>query len=305
MKHACLTALLLLASTTAVVAGGPMVQRGEQADAPMAPGALQVGRVVATDVFLGVEGRPITPEEIAACECHFPEKSGLVITRVVPGSPAEEAGLREGDILLTISGSRIRKPADVLMSMRYCNPGTPLHLSILRVRDKRREGQPKMRRMPLVARPVKRGEPVYIGRIEARTINPSPETAREIERHQSAIVRHLTAKIPDKEAIYAEFDAISALLPENPMPGHLRLYYTSRGEMLTITRRPGEHCELEIALHYPNGQMRHICSLGYALTPEFRRRFIEMALEQEKAREASAAEPAPAAPQPDAPTRAE
>lgn len=34
------------------------------------------------------------------------DKTGLVITRVVPGSPAEEAGLQADDILLAVNGAK-------------------------------------------------------------------------------------------------------------------------------------------------------------------------------------------------------
>ncbi len=244
-----------------------------QAGAPAAEGApLRVGRVVETDVFLGIEGRPVTDEEAEACEGTLHGNRGLMVTRVIPGSPAEKADMRAGDIVTEMADM-----GALLRSMRHMRPGIPMHLTLLRVRENRREGQPRMQRLHVSPRLESRGEPVHVGRMEAKDIRPSAEAMAKIEQHQSKVIRILGEGRPDLAALNMEFDAICALLPPNPQPGHLRLFFKSRGETLSVTRRPGDSMPFTVSLHYPDGQSRLVCQLGTVLNEEFRSRFDELA----------------------------
>lgn len=56
---------------------------------------------------------------------------GLTIVQVEPESPAAQAGLRVGDILLALDGEPVRHPEDLLQTVRD-RVGAQLHLRILR-----------------------------------------------------------------------------------------------------------------------------------------------------------------------------
>ena len=69
-----------------------------------------------------------------------PEESGVItVQRVVPGSPAEKAGLAPGDVLYSINGVEIRKGNDEAMKKAKVDyrPGQTIHYIV------KRNGAPK------------------------------------------------------------------------------------------------------------------------------------------------------------------
>lgn len=59
-------------------------------------------------------------------------KSGAVIAQVVPDSPAEEAGLREGDVVTAIDGKKVESGADMRNQVGLLQPGRTIELTVLR-----------------------------------------------------------------------------------------------------------------------------------------------------------------------------
>jgi serine protease DegS len=56
--------------------------------------------------------------------------SGLRVTRVLPGGPAQLAGIRQGDVILDIAGQPVTHPAVVSRAIATARPGTELALGI-------------------------------------------------------------------------------------------------------------------------------------------------------------------------------
>jgi serine protease Do len=73
---------------------------------------IKSGRVVRG--YLGVEIREVADEDVK--ELKLPRKEGVYVNKVFPGTPAEEAGLRDKDVILSIDGRETAKP-DVLRSI--------------------------------------------------------------------------------------------------------------------------------------------------------------------------------------------
>jgi S1-C subfamily serine protease len=57
---------------------------------------------------------------------------GARITTVLEDSAAEEAGLRDGDVITGLNGEEIRNPGDLTRAMRGLEPGDEVELEILR-----------------------------------------------------------------------------------------------------------------------------------------------------------------------------
>ncbi|MEW5995860.1 MAG: PDZ domain-containing protein, partial [Candidatus Zixiibacteriota bacterium] len=58
---------------------------------------------------------------------------GILVTEVVPGGPAAVAGLREGDVLVSMDGIRLRSALDLRNRVRQSYPGTIVELGFVRL----------------------------------------------------------------------------------------------------------------------------------------------------------------------------
>ncbi|MGI6874413.1 S1C family serine protease [Amycolatopsis sp. 3B14] len=80
--------------------------------------------------YLGVVGVPAPlPDEVAE---HTGQHAGLRIVEVVRGGPAERAGLRPGDLVLTVGRSRITDAQDIQRQLFAEVIGTRLAITVLR-----------------------------------------------------------------------------------------------------------------------------------------------------------------------------
>jgi membrane-associated protease RseP (regulator of RpoE activity) len=88
--------------------GGPMVNRG----------------------FLGVGLVDLTPE----LRTHFgvPEDSGVMVSKVETGSPAEKAGIKVGDVLTLIDGKAMKSSWDVMGKVRTYDNSQQVPIEIWR-----------------------------------------------------------------------------------------------------------------------------------------------------------------------------
>lgn len=57
---------------------------------------------------------------------------GILLSDIVEGSPAESAGLRRGDVILTINGEQVRSRQQALLIVARLNPGDEVQLEGLR-----------------------------------------------------------------------------------------------------------------------------------------------------------------------------
>jgi membrane-associated protease RseP (regulator of RpoE activity) len=87
---------------------GPMVRRG----------------------YLGVALVDLTPE----LRSHFgvPDDAGVMVAKVEPGSPAEKAGIKVGDILTRIDGGAVKSSWDVTGKIRKLDDGQQIPIEVWR-----------------------------------------------------------------------------------------------------------------------------------------------------------------------------
>jgi len=79
---------------------------------------------------LGVLIQSVTPDLAEAFE--LKDSKGALISEVNPGSPAEKAGLKAGDIVLSFNGKTVESHEDLRMKVARTTPGTKVKLGILR-----------------------------------------------------------------------------------------------------------------------------------------------------------------------------
>ena len=62
----------------------------------------------------------------------LPERSGALVQSVIPQSPAEEGGLRRGDLVINAGGTEINDPRSLLMQVENAQIGKPFELEVVR-----------------------------------------------------------------------------------------------------------------------------------------------------------------------------
>jgi S1-C subfamily serine protease len=94
---------------------------------------LRAGRSLAKPdqtAFLGVESQTLTPD--IADQFDFDIESGAIIASVTPGSPAEQAGLRRGDVVIRFADEEIDSAADLINAVRAQKPGDKVEITYRR-----------------------------------------------------------------------------------------------------------------------------------------------------------------------------
>ena len=87
----------------------------------------------------GGEDLPFGLEELPFTLPHGRAWQGVVVTLVVEGSPADEAGLRDGDVITAIDGESLASPQQLSDAIADRQPGDRVTLSVLRSGDGERE----------------------------------------------------------------------------------------------------------------------------------------------------------------------
>jgi putative serine protease PepD len=74
--------------------------------------------------FLGVESRPATSGD-----------AGAQIVSVSAGSPAEEAGIQEGDLVTQVGDDDVQSNTDLAAAIRSHQPGDQVSITVVRGGD--------------------------------------------------------------------------------------------------------------------------------------------------------------------------
>ncbi len=80
--------------------------------------------------WIGVEVQEITPD--LAESFGMPDSRGALIAGVMRGSPADKAGIRPGDVLLSIDGHQIKDAENMLALIAALEPGRPGRIGLRR-----------------------------------------------------------------------------------------------------------------------------------------------------------------------------
>ncbi len=80
--------------------------------------------------WIGIETQDITPE--LADSFGLPQESGTIIAGVVRNGPADRAGIRPGDILLTVDGKKVGNTNEMLNLIAQLTPGGKSTMTLMR-----------------------------------------------------------------------------------------------------------------------------------------------------------------------------
>lgn len=89
---------------------------------------LKNGRVIRG--FLGVTISEVTPDLAQAFK--LPEATGALVEQVSPGTPADQAGMKAGDVILEYNGQKVTDPRSLRLAVSQTPPGSKVNLKIWR-----------------------------------------------------------------------------------------------------------------------------------------------------------------------------
>jgi len=80
--------------------------------------------------YLGISMNDVTPEN--ASFFNLPDANGAIISQITPDSPASRAGLKSGDVLRDLNGTKIPNGSALQVAVSQVAPGNTITLGILR-----------------------------------------------------------------------------------------------------------------------------------------------------------------------------
>jgi len=137
---------------------------------------LKNGRV--TRAYLGILPQDVTPIMAKA----FGEKDakGVVVGDVTSSSPAHDAGVQRGDIILELNGKPVADSNQLRMTISMMQPGTAIQLKLVR-NGSTREITAKLAEMPVETAKVKSGEEGVDKALDGVAVsNVNPQIAEQL-----------------------------------------------------------------------------------------------------------------------------
>ena len=95
---------------------------------------LRAGKAADTNPgYLGVSSQTLTPE--IAEQFGFSTDRGAIVAQIVPGSPADEAGIRRGDVITAFDGKEISSADQLVNAVRNKTAGEKVEVTFKRGED--------------------------------------------------------------------------------------------------------------------------------------------------------------------------
>jgi S1-C subfamily serine protease len=124
------------------LAGGPLLDGRGRVAGIVSLGLAAVGRyslAIPTALFLErrarlESGQPAPPSERHAWIGFYPQANddGIAISGVVPGGPADSAGLQRGDLLVSVDGRAVQSLRQLYRALWKKGPGETVGMQVLR-----------------------------------------------------------------------------------------------------------------------------------------------------------------------------
>jgi len=103
----------------------------------------------AEHAFAGLQPAPITPQ--IAQQLGLDSTEGAIVAGVVAGGPADQAGLRPGDVITAVGDEPVTSPEDLLAALRTHRPGDTVTMTVRAPGDDARQAQVTLTDRPAVS----------------------------------------------------------------------------------------------------------------------------------------------------------
>ncbi len=94
-------------------------------------------QIIATGVVrrgaLGINIEDVTRE--LQEKLQLPDREGVYITRVLPGTPAEKIGLSSSDVIVSLNGEKMRNSNEFLLRVGNLPPGTKIGIGVIKKKE--------------------------------------------------------------------------------------------------------------------------------------------------------------------------
>jgi serine protease Do len=80
--------------------------------------------------YIGATVQSLSPDLASSLGLH--SVKGALVAQLTPGGPAEQAGLRSGDVVTSLDGRQVESSADLTRQVALVRPGQSIHLSVTR-----------------------------------------------------------------------------------------------------------------------------------------------------------------------------
>ena len=192
---------------------------------------------------IGVMIQDLTPDLAEALGLDV--ERGALISRVEPESPAEEAGLQAGDVIVAVNGSEVEGSRDLRNAIGMVRVGGELEIDVQREQRRHRlavrvggadagarpgtvESPPALEGAAL--RDLRQGDPAH-GRIEgviAAEVEPGSRAARNGIRPGDVIVAVNRRRVRNAEELEKAFEQTGRVLALNIVRGNGQLFIVIR-----------------------------------------------------------------------------
>lgn len=203
----CRVSALTLAALVLVSVAGAGEPQEKKADKPKTPG------------WLGVMIQDITKSQ--ARQENLKSESGAYVNEVVDESPAESAGLKEGDVIIAFAGKEVSDAAALTQAVQNTSPGTKTSVTVLRDGEKKdipltvgktRAPQGFAFNVPTAPMPPKQMVRVFLGEatmgMEVRTLNEQLAAYFGAPNEEGVLVESVEEGSPAEKAGFKAGDVI-------------------------------------------------------------------------------------------------
>jgi serine protease Do len=88
------------------------------------------GRVVRGRIGVSMKPEPLSDEDRDAFK--LKDKKGALVTEVMPGGPADKAGLKKYDVIVEFNGQKVDSPNDLKFKVADIQPGSKANIKVVR-----------------------------------------------------------------------------------------------------------------------------------------------------------------------------